>query len=102
MGYNGSPPGTYTCDEAGHIMHEDHCVRTIHSEENAILNSRTSLLGAIAYCTHRPCPRCATLLCASGIGEIRYLESYPEVESSYLHFTQICRNSGVVWQKLEG
>ena len=44
-GYVGSPPGFPHCDEEGHyfkkVYHEDgsvteHCVRTIHAEQNAI------------------------------------------------------------------
>jgi dCMP deaminase len=44
-GYAGSPPGLPHCDDAGHIIktvtHEDgsqteHCVRTVHAEQNAI------------------------------------------------------------------
>ena len=29
-GFNGSPMGQPHCDEAGHLMVEGHCIRTIH------------------------------------------------------------------------
>ena len=31
-GFNGSPAGQEHCDEAGHLMVDGHCVRTIHAE----------------------------------------------------------------------
>ncbi|MDP7071799.1 MAG: deaminase, partial [Candidatus Marinimicrobia bacterium] len=38
-GYNGSLRGLPHCDEAGHEMENDHCVRTVHAEANAIVQS---------------------------------------------------------------
>jgi dCMP deaminase len=32
-GYNGSPKGFPHCDEAGCLMVNNHCVRTIHAEK---------------------------------------------------------------------
>ena len=49
-GYVGSPSDSPHCDEAGHqfkkMVHEDghitqHCVRTVHAEQNAICQART-------------------------------------------------------------
>lgn len=101
MGYNGSPPGTATCDEVGHLMHEGHCVRTIHAEENALLNAKGCLLEAVVYCTHRPCPRCATKLAAAGVAAIYYLAEYPEQQSSIAIFERICEASRIHWNRLE-
>ncbi|MCI2033780.1 MAG: deaminase, partial [Lactobacillus sp.] len=36
-GYNGSISGDPHCDEAGHLMRDGHCIRTLHAEMNAIL-----------------------------------------------------------------
>ena len=36
-GYNGSIAGEPHCDNAGHLMIEGHCKRTIHAEVNALL-----------------------------------------------------------------
>ena len=38
-GYNGSVRGLSHCDEAGHMMEDGHCVRTIHAEINAIIQA---------------------------------------------------------------
>jgi len=78
-GYVGSPPGLPHCDKAGHLMetviHEDglqsdHCVRTLHAEENAILQCAEfgiSAKGATLYCKMVPCFRCAMKISRVGI-----------------------------------
>lgn len=78
-GYVGSPPGLPHCDEVGHdmkrILDEDdtereHCVRTIHAEQNAICQSARyglTLQGTTLYCSMEPCRVCATLIASVGI-----------------------------------
>ena len=78
-GYVGSPNGMPHCDEVGHQMkktiHEDgnvtnHCVRTIHAEQNAICQAAKrgiSLEGATLYCRMTPCRTCAMLIINCGI-----------------------------------
>ena len=78
-GYVGSPPGMPHCDEVGHLMKKvlnddgsitEHCVRTIHAEQNAICQAAkrgVSIEGATIYCKLAPCRTCAMLLVASGI-----------------------------------
>jgi len=78
-GYVGSPPGFPHCDEVGHqfkkVLHEDgsitqHCVRTIHAEQNAICQAAKlgiSLAGATLYCRMTPCRACAMLIIACGM-----------------------------------
>lgn len=78
-GYVGSPPGFPHCDDAGHemkkVIHEDgsvteHCVRTIHAEQNAICQAAKlgiPLAGATLYCRMTPCKPCAMLMIAAGI-----------------------------------
>ena len=34
-GYNGSARGLEHCDDAGHMMEDGHCVRTVHAEQPA-------------------------------------------------------------------
>ncbi|HST47714.1 deoxycytidylate deaminase [Jatrophihabitans sp.] len=81
-GYVGSPPGFEHCDEAGHLLRrvidEDdvsrvHCVRTIHAEQNAILQAArtgTSVVGATVYCTMEPCRTCAMFIVSAGIRRV--------------------------------
>lgn len=81
-GYVGSPSGMPHCDEVGHQMkktiHEDgsitdHCVRTVHAEQNAICQAAkngVSIEGATVYCRMTPCRTCAMLLINSGIKRV--------------------------------
>ena len=74
-GYNGSLPNLPHCDDVGHDILDDHCVRTIHAEVNAIAQAAFmghSTAGAILYCTHYPCWNCYKLAAAAGIQEIVY------------------------------
>jgi dCMP deaminase len=81
-GYVGSPPGLPHCDDAGHqmkkVIHEDdsitqHCVRTIHAEQNAICQAAktgVSVRGATLYCRMTPCRTCAMLVISCGITRV--------------------------------
>ena len=81
-GYVGSPPGLPHCDEVGHLMKKitdaagntsDHCLRTIHAEQNAIAQAARHgipLEGATLYCRMEPCRRCAMLILASGVKRV--------------------------------
>lgn len=78
-GYNGSPPGAPHCDDDGHLMHDGHCVRTIHAEANAVSHAARMglpLAGCSAYVTTKPCPSCMMLLAASGVKTVVHLEPY--------------------------
>ncbi len=81
-GYVGAPPGQPHCDEAGHLMikvtHNDghesqHCVRTIHAEENAILQCAKDGIkveGATMYIKMTPCYNCAMRILRVGIKRV--------------------------------
>jgi len=78
-GYNGSIAGLEHCDEAGHMMEDGHCVRTVHAEANAITQAAhygIRLDGATVYITASPCWNCFQLMANSGIREIVYQEFY--------------------------
>lgn len=78
-GYNGSLRGAPHCDEVGCLMENDHCVRTVHAEANAIIQAArngTRLEGAEIYVTASPCFNCFKLIANAGIRRIFYGEFY--------------------------
>lgn len=78
-GFNGSPAGLPHCDDVGHLLVEEHCVRTIHAETNAIIQAAlhgVSTKGASCYVTHFPCISCTKTLINAGITRIVYLNDY--------------------------
>lgn len=97
-GYNGAPAGLPHCDEVGHLMIDNHCVRTLHAEQNAIIQGALhgiSIEGGTAYVTHQPCLTCAKMLINSGIKRIVYAGNYPD-ENSRLFLQQ----AGVILEHL--
>jgi len=79
MGYNGSIKGTDHCDDAGHLMEDGHCVRTVHAEVNAIVQAAKngiSIDGSTMYITCNPCWNCFKTITNAGIKKIIYGEFY--------------------------
>jgi dCMP deaminase len=74
-GYNGSIRGLPHCDEAGHLLENGHCVRTVHAEANAIIHAGHSP-GATLYTTAFPCWPCFKLIANAGIQRIVYADAY--------------------------
>ncbi|EKP95456.1 deoxycytidylate deaminase [Thermaerobacter subterraneus] len=80
-GYNGAPPGFPHCTEAGCLMQDGHCVRTIHAEANAILQAAlhgVTVKGSTLYTTATPCLHCAKLLIGAGVVRVVYRDWYPD------------------------
>ena len=75
-GYNGSMANTPTCDEVGHDMLNNHCVRTLHAEQNALANSWGDLNGATAYITATPCLNCIKEMGQDGVSRVVYAGHY--------------------------
>ena len=78
-GYNGSIPGDDHCEDAGCMIVDNHCVRTIHAEMNAIIQCSShgkNTMGATAYITNMPCTNCSKALIAAGIKEIVIFSDY--------------------------
>jgi dCMP deaminase len=76
-GYNGSMPGAPHCDDVGHLVINGHCERTLHGEQNAIINTpREDLKGSTAYILGTPCLRCFKELVGAGVIEIKCLGTY--------------------------
>jgi dCMP deaminase len=80
-GYNGSPSGLPHCDEIGHLMVDGHCVRTLHAEQNAIIQAAlhgVSVAGGTIYVTHQPCITCAKMIINAGLQRVIYAGHYPD------------------------
>jgi dCMP deaminase len=78
-GYNGSIRSMPHCDEAGHLMENNHCVATIHAEANAILQAAKNgvmINGAEVFITASPCWTCFKMVANAGIKKIYYGEFY--------------------------
>ncbi len=99
-GYVGSPPGFPHCDEAGHLLKKvtnddgtvtQHCVRTIHAEQNAICQAARYGIrqdGTTLYCTMEPCRVCAMLIISSGISRVVARKRYHAGAETRGLFTQ--------------
>lgn len=78
-GYNGSIRGDGHCEDIGCLVVDNHCIRTIHAEINAILQCSShgiSTKDAIAYVTNLPCTNCSKALIAAGIKEVVIFSDY--------------------------
>lgn len=76
-GYNGSAAELPHCTDEGCLIVNDHCVRTIHAEVNALLEcSPEERSGATIYITDRPCAECSKLIISSGIRKVMFARDY--------------------------
>lgn len=78
-GYNGSVNGESHCDDKGHLMVDNHCIRTVHSEVNAVTQCArfgVETENAEVYVTHFPCLNCTKTLIQAGVSKINYLHDY--------------------------
>lgn len=81
-GFNGSLPGAAHCLDVGCQLEAGHCVRTTHSEANAILQAARfgiSVDGSTIYVTVNPCRYCLKLIAGCGIRKVVYGEWYGEI-----------------------
>jgi len=93
-GYVGSAKGDDHCDDVGHLMQKrlnpdgsvsEHCVRTIHAEQNAICQAAkngTAISGATLYCRMTPCLVCAKMIINSGIKRVVCQRRYHQGKES--------------------
>jgi dCMP deaminase len=87
-GYNGAPKGLPHCLDEGCEIVGGHCVRSLHAEQNAILQAAeygVPLEGATVYTTHQPCVTCAKMIINAGLVRVVYAGHYPdELAMKYL------------------
>jgi dCMP deaminase len=93
-GYVGSPPGQPHCDDVGHLMktvtdedgnQSSHCMRTLHAEENAILQAAKDgikIEKATIYTKMTPCYNCAMRIVRVGIKKVVAQKRYHADKSS--------------------
>ncbi|MBT4857129.1 dCMP deaminase family protein [Candidatus Uhrbacteria bacterium] len=96
-GYNGSPPKMEHCDDVGHLMHEGHCIRTLHAEENTLLQAArlgTSTNGSTIYSIYSPCYHCLKKLIAGGVKRIVAAHVYRDTRVS-----DACVEAGVMYDR---
>ena len=98
-GYVGSPMGTHHCDEVGHEFHtvvengkkSEHCIRTTHAEQNAIVNAArfgASIDGSTLYCHMTPCYTCAKMIINAGIKRVVCNKDYHKGQRSKAIFKE--------------
>ena len=104
-GYVGSTPGEPHCDDVGHEMitiehidkknlsvhRSEHCDRTLHAEENAILQCAEfgiAAKGSTLYCTMVPCFRCARRIVRVGIVRVVAIRRYQTDQDTIDLFTR--------------
>jgi len=86
IGYNGSPPGKAHCEEEGIgcLLVDNHCIRTIHAEIQAISRIRGIFDELIAYITSMPCINCYKALVAVNVKEIKCIDLYADSDRDKL------------------
>lgn len=80
-GYNGAPRGLPHCSDEGCEIVDGHCVRTLHAEQNAIIQAAlhgVSVEGGTIYSTHQPCHTCAKMIINAGLTRVVYVGEYPD------------------------
>ncbi len=78
-GYNGSIPGDEHCEEAGCLVVDNHCIRTVHAEMNALIQAAKrghAVEGSTAYVTNMPCTTCAKSLITAGVKRVVVFSDY--------------------------
>ncbi len=93
-GYNGAPKGMAHCTDVGCKIYKDHCVRTVHAEQNAVAQAAyhgISTKDTTLYITTFPCQACFKILINAGIRRVVYSEPYEHAASSHEEANDITR-----------
>jgi dCMP deaminase len=104
-GYNGSVRGLPHCDDAGHLMEDGHCVRTVHAELNALLQAARNgvrIDGATIYVTASPCWGCFCAIAQAGIVRVFYGEPYRWDDPGPRRVAEFARDMGIEMTLIAG
>ncbi len=87
-GYNGAPQGLSHCpdggpenDWPGGCMKAGHCIRSLHAEQNCLLQAAKIGVACEAttmYVTCQPCNSCAKMIINAGVSRVIYEGDYPD------------------------
>lgn len=101
-GYNGALSGLPHCDDIGHLMVENHCLRTNHGEENALLNclDLSRIKGGVATIISNPCYPCARKILSKNIKKLRYIGTYHNPLGGD-HIKELCEQKGVILEFID-
>lgn len=98
-GYNGSVSGGDHCIDKGCYVVDNHCIRTIHAEMNALLQCGKygiPAAGSTLYVTHFPCLQCSKAIIQAGISKVYYGNDYRN--NGYAE--ELFRHAGIDVQKI--
>lgn len=95
-GYNGSLSGSPHCDDVGHLLVDNHCIRTNHGEDNALLNclDLSRIKNGVATMIGNPCYPCARKIIGKKIRKLRYIGTY-ENALGFDHVKDLCKQKDV-------
>jgi dCMP deaminase len=99
-GYNGSIAGDTHCSEDGCYVVDNHCIRTIHAEMNALLQCAkfgVPTANAEIYVTHFPCLQCCKSIIQSGIKVVYYAQDY----KNHPYAIELFEKAGVKVEQVE-
>ncbi|AGK54992.1 ComE operon protein 2 [Bacillus sp. 1NLA3E] len=110
-GYNGSIAGGDHCIDKGCYVIDNHCVRTIHAEMNALLQCAkfgVPTSGSDIYVTHFPCLQCCKAIIQAGIKTVYYAEDYKNhpyalelFSTANVHVEQVNSSHSINWNNQE-
>lgn len=104
IGYNGFPNGCSDADfpwEREGAFEDTKYAYVVHAEENAILNSTTSLKGGAIYVSLFPCNECAKKIIQSGIKEVVFLSDKYDGTPTNIASKRMLKAAGVKTRLLQ-
>jgi dCMP deaminase len=90
-GYNGSLAGQDHCDDVGCLVHENHCIRAVHAENNAIAQAArhgVSLEHSWLFVNYLCCINCFKNVIAAGCSRVYYRHQYGTADMKYYYQLQ--------------